>query len=284
MITEEQNHTADDVIDLRELYMVLRKRKKMIIVITILITALAALYAYVIAKPVYEAKAMIQLGEIDGEPIEKLGDVKAKLSYRYKINDPKMKLPKIKTIAIPKNSKSVLALTSYGHSQEDAVKTMDKTVSEIKKEYKNKTDIYVNNQRALIRQTDADIKQYEKTLHDMEKKIVDYTNKIITLKHEDAALAGIYAMQIGQKQQELVRLTQYISGLKTKKQLLELSISPVKIKATQVVGDIKSSKDPIKPKKALILIVAFITGILFAIFLSFIMEFVANLRSESAAK
>ena len=284
MMTEEQRYISDDVIDLRELFLVLKKRKKLIIATTLLITTLAALYAYVIAKPVYEAKAMIQLGEIDGEPIEKLGDVKAKLSYRYKINDRKVKLPKIKSITIPKNSKSVFALTSHGYSQEDAKKTIQKTVGEINKEYKEKTDVYVSNQKMMIKEIDSEMKQNEKRLSEMQKKIADYSNKIITLEHEDAALAGIYAMQIGQKQRQLLDMIKYISDLKSKKQELELSISPVKIKPTQVVGDIESLEDPVKPKKVLIVIVASITGVLFAVFLAFFMEFIANLRNESTAK
>ena len=48
----------------------------------------------------------------------------------------------------------------------------------------------------------------------MKKELDTYSQKIISLKSEDAALAGIYALQIGQKQTELQNLKKYISKLK----------------------------------------------------------------------
>ncbi|HIQ47942.1 MAG TPA: hypothetical protein EYH57_10050, partial [Sulfurovum sp.] len=53
-----------------------------------------------------------------------------------------------------------------------------------------------------------------------------------------------------------------------------------KIKMTQVVGEITVGETPIKPKKKLIIIVAFITGLMLSVFLAFFLEFIAGMRRE----
>ena len=51
---------------------------------------------------------------------------------------------------------------------------------------------------------------------------------------------------------------------------------------TEQIGDIKISEESInKPKKALIVTVAFITGFIFSIFLVFFTQFIQSIRKES---
>ena len=57
----EQNYYQEDEIDLRELFRTIMDSKKLIILITSVITILAVIYAYT-ATPLYEAKALIEIG------------------------------------------------------------------------------------------------------------------------------------------------------------------------------------------------------------------------------
>ena len=50
---------------------------------------------------------------------------------------------------------------------------------------------------------------------------------------------------------------------------------------THVIGSISISEDPIKPKKKLIVVVAFITGLMLSIFLAFFLEFIQGVKRES---
>ena len=61
---EAQVYKNEDEIDLRELFQTIKKRKKMIYVITGVITLLAVVYAFVLVKPTYEVKAMIEIGKM----------------------------------------------------------------------------------------------------------------------------------------------------------------------------------------------------------------------------
>ena len=51
----------EDEIDLRELLAVIRKRKSIIIVTTVLVVIIAAIYI-LISKPMYQAKATLEIG------------------------------------------------------------------------------------------------------------------------------------------------------------------------------------------------------------------------------
>ena len=61
---------------------------------------------------------------------------------------------------------------------------------------------------------------------------------------------------------------------------LESKISSVNITRTHIIGNIKESNHPIKPKKKLIVIVAFVTGFILSIFLVFFIEFIRSEKEE----
>ena len=271
-----------DTIDLKELFGILKKRKKLIWGATGIITFFAISYTFV-AKPVYEVKAMIEIGQIDAKPIDNINDINQKLSYQYKINTKGIKhnLPFLKSISIPKNSHSILSLSVYANSNEEGKNYLQQVVTKIEKQYKEKTNAYINNQKELIKLINTDIKESEKNLKQMKQELHDYNQRIISLKSKDAALAGIYALQIGQKLTQLQELKKYISKLKTKKQDLKLSITPLKIKPTHTIGAVETLENPVKPKKKLIIIVAFITGLMLSIFLAFLLEFLRDMKEEN---
>lgn len=278
---QKNSQYAEDTIDLRELFSVLKRRKKLIWGVTTLFTLLALVYVFV-AKPVYEVKAMIEVGQIDEKPIDNVNDIKEKLSYEYQVNvmGREIELPRVQSISVPKGSDSILSMDIHGYSNDDAEKYIQTVIQKIETDYKEKTDAYTNSQKKLIQFIQDDIKHNTESLKKMEEAIDTYSQKIVSLKSEDAALAGIYALQVGQKQTELQDLKKYISELKNKEQELKLSITPLMMKPTHIVGEIETLENPIKPKKALIIIVAFITGLMLSVFLAFFLEFVSGMKKE----
>ncbi len=248
---------------------------------TALFTLLALVYVFV-AKPVYEVKTMIEVGQIDAKPIDDINDIEQKLSYEYQVNIKGLKreLPLVKIISTAKKSKSILSLTVHANSNEDGIKYIKTVISKIETQYKEKTDAYTKSQKESINLIQLDIVENSTSLLEMKRELDEYSQKIISLKSEDAALAGIYALQIVQKQSQLIELQKYISALKNKEQELKLSITPLMMKATHIVGEIATMDKPIKPKKALIVIVAFITGLMLSVFLAFFLEFLRGMKKE----
>jgi len=55
---------------------------------------------------------------------------------------------------------------------------------------------------------------------------------------------------------------------------------PYNYKNTEIIGEIITKDHPVKPKKKLIVIVAFITGLMLAVFLAFFLEFIRSSREE----
>ncbi len=283
-LQKNTHYTQEDKIDLRELFSILKKRKKLIWSVTTLLALLALVYIF-ITKPVYEIKTMIEVGQIDAQPIDNINDIKQKLTYEYQVNvrGKEVALPRVKAISIPKKSKSILSLTVHANNNEEGINYIQTVISKIETQYQEKTNAYTKSQNESIQITQQDIVENRIAFVNMKKELDTYSQKIISLKSEDAALAGIYALQIGQKQSQLIELKKYISTLKNKRQELELSISPFMIKATYIVGEIETLDKPIKPQKALIIIVAFITGFMLSVFLAFFLEFIGGIKNEEEA-
>jgi len=278
--------TNNDTIDLRELFMILKKNKKLIYGITGAITVLAMLYAFVLAKPVYEAKAMIEIGKIEAgtnneKTLDNLEDVKQKLEYIYGVKSKKKReLPRVKSIAIAKNSKGIFSIAVEGRNNDSAIKRINEVVHKLENNYAQKIKTYIDTQKELIDLTEKDIKETQNNLVNIEKTLKNYNQKILNITEKDAALAGLYTIQISQNQARLQELQSRISALKTKVFTLKLSIAPLRVTKTHIVGEVESLDKPIKPKKALIIIVTFITALMFSIFLVFFLEFLRGIKEE----
>jgi uncharacterized protein involved in exopolysaccharide biosynthesis len=274
----------ENTLDIRDLFTIFKKRKKLIWSITGIFTLIAIVYT-IMAKPVYEVKSMIEIGQIDGKPLDDINDIKQKLSYQYKINTKgiEKELPRVESISIPKNSKGIFSLSIDGYSNDEAIKYIQTVISHIENTYQDKIKAYISSQKELITNIQKDIQNTTKTLQSLTKELNNYSQRMLILQEKDPTLSSIYAMQIAQSQTQLIDLQNLISELKNKEQELKLSLTPVKMKPTKVVGEIEVLENPIKPKKKLIIIVAFITGIMFSVFLVFFLELIGKKEEDTEA-
>ena len=276
---------AEDTIDLRELFQTLKRRKKMILLITLLVTLLAVIYAWT-AKPVYEVKAMIEVGKLEAgtkneQSLDNVADIKQKLEYIYGVKSKKKRAyPKVKSIGVNKQAKAVFTVAVEGHSNKEAIGLIKKIIQKIEKTYHEKIDTYINTKKELIALTKGDIATAKQNLKKIEETLDNYSQKIMNITAKDAALAGIYTIQISQNQTRLQALQARISALKANIYTRELSITPLRIKPTHIVGKVEVLNKPVKPKKVLIVVVAFITGFMFAVFLVFFLEFLRSFKEE----
>lgn len=68
-------------------------------------------------------------------------------------------------------------------------------------------------------------------------------------------------------QRELANLqTGELNKLLDQRSIVELSLNPYNYQNTQIVSDIVVSKNPVKPKKAIIIVIAFLSGLMLSIF------------------
>jgi len=283
---ENNTYRNENTIDLRELWQTLKERKRLIYVLTIAITVLAIFYAYILAKPVYQVQAMIEVGKIEAgtkneAPIANINDIKQKLEYQYGVYSKKgQNFPRLKSIALTKKSKNIFSIVVEGRDNDSAKEYINNLVEKLEATYAKKVEMYISTQQSLISLSQEDIVVTENTLDSIRTSLKNYNEKILNITQKDAALAGLYAIQIGQNQTQLQELQLRISKLKTNVFNFKLSITPLRITETHIVGEVEVLDKPLKPKKALIVIVAFITGLMLSIFLAFFLSFIRGLKEE----
>ena len=269
----------NDVIDIRELFFTLKRRKKLILLLSTFITFLALIYIYA-AKPVYEAKVVLELAQIDKKPVQEVTDLKQKVETLFEVQNKNIELPKITNINLPKGTSNIITIKAQGHSNNTAQQKLQEVIKYIISLQNKELDSYADIQKKKLDLTKDDITHNTQLAMNIEKDIAHYKEKLLSISKEDAALAGIYAIEIGKKQTEFNNVTSKIYVLKNKKNDLELSISPLRIQKAATIGKIDLQNKPIKPKKALIVIVTFITGLILSVFLAFFLEFLQGIKKE----
>jgi len=268
-----------DTIDLRELLNVLKKRKKLIYLLTIFITLSTIIYSYTI-KPVYEAKVTLELGQIAKAPIQNTINLKQKIETIYEIKNNEILLPNITDVIIPKGTSNIVILKAQGTTNDSAKEKLQGVIAYIVSLQDTNLNSYTLQQKKKLKLTKEDIQNNSQIMINISKDIKNYEQRLLNISKQDAALAGIYAIEIGKKQAELNNIKSKVSNLRNIKNAIEVSISPLNIKKASIIGKIEIHDNPIKPKKLLMVIISFITVLMFSIFLAFFLEFIQGLKNE----
>ncbi len=270
-----QNCYEDDEIDLKDLIKTILRYKKFIVIFTGIITLLAIVYVY-FKKPIYEIKANLQVGYIN-----KWNEDKIIKEYFYNPNglivyientydnskNDKIKYPQV-DVSLVKNTRDILNIKIDAFSNEKAINYLNKILKDINSKENTKIEIYKNI-----------INQKIKILQESKKQLLinkqNYLNKIKSIN--DSQIISNLLQAIADIEKQVLLINEKIINLKSQ-------LSPLNIVKTQIIGKIEKSNKPIKPKKTLIVIVAFITGFILSIFLVFFIEFIKSLKEEDLQK
>ena len=141
MQENNRNIIQEDEIDLRELFLTLWKNKVFIAVITAIITILAGIYAYT-KTPIYEAKALIEIGEYklnntSKASIDNANTLEKKLTTLFidMEENTKERISKVTTIKGVKGLNSFLEVRTEGISNDEAIKEIKKVLDFVKNEH-----------------------------------------------------------------------------------------------------------------------------------------------------
>ncbi|MCT7505100.1 Wzz/FepE/Etk N-terminal domain-containing protein [Aliarcobacter cryaerophilus] len=316
----QEKYLQEDEIDLRELFKTILDKKVFIVIFTLVITILAAIYAYN-KTPIYEAKALIEIGEYkvinvtDKSTskvfIDDVANLEKKLTTLYvdMFKNIEDKTSEITNINVSKGLKNFLEIKSEAISNEEAKNEITKVLSSLQTEHE-KIINDIKNQKELelkaIQTQIFDIKTKSVSLIDVEiegiKKLLDKLNEQLQTiddslkKNENLSLITLKLMEkkdisdsinnlisqkfeLESKKDEL--LTTSLYKLEDQKRTIELLLLPHNYKNTQIVGEIMTNDFPAKPKKSLIVAVAFVTGFILSIFLVFVIQFIQGTKKES---
>jgi uncharacterized protein involved in exopolysaccharide biosynthesis len=261
-------YCEEDEIDIKEIIKKLLSYKKFIIIFTLTVTVFAAIYAF-LKKPIYEIKADIKLGSIITSADKKINllnpsteTIYIKNTYDHS-NDTKIKYPKV-SASIAKGTKNIISLTIDDFSNPQALNLLNKIIDDLRSQ-ENK---YINNYKQNIT---YQLKAYENQKNIISQQISYLQKQLKTTK--DPNIYQSILSSIADYQKQLLNIDLEITNLKT-------LLLPSNFIHTSIIGKIIKFDHPVKPKKKLIIIVAFITGFILSIFLVFFIEFVKGLKEE----
>ena len=317
---QTNNNTQNDVIDLRELFSVLKRRKKLIGIVTGLLTVLAIVYG-LIATPQYEAKAFLEIGDYKTNNnnnnnnkvlLDNASQLSKKLNILFidKFKNLKERKSKVTSISVPKGQTAFLEIKSLATDNTLAKKEIKEILKYVQEKHKsilvdvkNRREIKIKNIESHITNIQNEELSFLNKKIDLTKKdlkssndeLIKLTENLNESKNEDLAFRTLALIQkkdaLRYRSDSNIRLidlentknsleTSKINNLIEKKTLLQSMLLPYNYKNTQIIGDILTSDHPIKPKKKLIVIVAFITGLMLSVFLAFFLEFIGGMKKE----
>jgi uncharacterized protein involved in exopolysaccharide biosynthesis len=260
----------DDEISLKDIIKTILNYKKFIIIFTLIVTFLAGLYAF-LKTPIWEIKADVKLGHINyitnsGINTIYLLDPNAINVYiknTYDNSNTEKKIPVVKS-SIVKHTKDILNIQIDDFSNKQALNLLYTMIKDLKQKEKKKIDNYISNINSQIKTLLAQKELLQKQLNFLNKNLI----KIKDSNNYQTTLSAISDLQ-----DKILKINLKINELNAK-------LSPLNINQTQIIGKIIKYDHPIKPKKKLIIIVAFITSFILSIFMVFLIEFIKGLKEE----
>lgn len=260
---QEKQYIQEDEIDLKELFITIWNKKIFIVTFTIIITILAGIYAFT-KTPIYEATALVEIGsyKLDNnntELIDNASQLSKKLNVLYidMLKNQKDRIAQIDSISVPKGQNNFLEIRALATSNKLANEEINKVIEFIK-----------SNHEKLIN----DFKSSRKNQYEI------ITNQI---KNKKELISNFNANNISTIEMlEVLKLKENIDTLTIKQNEINELLMDYNYKNSEVIGKIITNDYPIKPKKKLIVAVAFVTGFILSIFIVFFMQFIRSFKEE----
>lgn len=276
----------EDEIDLKELWKTLLKRKKMIIFLTGSITLITGIYTF-ITKPIYEAKAVLEIGlytntntNTNTNWIENPSTVLKKIEMNYIENRNPEEKVWLDKISFVKGTQNLLELSVLGFSKESATAYLKEIEASISARHRKLIDAYIDSIKMKIENLNAQkaelLIEKERLGEELNKK----SNYIEKFVKENPAVAAVYSIELNNYTVELKNLKNSIYTINNQLNDLKLDISSKNLKVTELIDKITENDHPVKPKKVLIIVGGFLTGLILSVFLAFLSELVGKNTHE----
>ena len=242
----------------------------------------AALYLF-ITKPVYEAKATIEIGKIEGQTIESAASLTAKLKTKYHVGDKNIKkeFPYIDSITAPRKLNNLIELKVLGLNNKDAAAYLDRVVADIITLHQPVLKNYIEKRKEYLSTLSSTIESLEKQLSTIERQI--NTQKTLLRSQAKSGLvkdAFLISDILSKNIMQVSALQEIISNKREEFSKVQTDLSPFKLKETKQIGKTLTYDHPVKPKKALVLALSLITGVILGVFMAFIVEFIGKKDEE----
>jgi capsular polysaccharide biosynthesis protein len=249
----------DDGLNLVDLWEVLTRRKKIVISTFVLVVLCAIAFAF-LTKPVYESKAVIQVGQIS--LVGQLEDTSI-LMERLQGH------PFIKKIeARQGKASSIIAITVQAASQAEARQQLQKITDQLLHEHDLKYDTEMASQQQKYASLRQAIDTVQSLTNELSLLIVEMTKK------KEFAQATILVL-------EKINLVKKLGDLDLAAITLDRNITHAGVTYhTRLIAEPKSSATLIKPKPKRIITLSIMLGVILGIVSAFIVESIDKARRQ----
>ncbi|MCZ6103542.1 Wzz/FepE/Etk N-terminal domain-containing protein [Campylobacter ureolyticus] len=289
-MNKEEILIKDDEIDLVELFKTLWGYKIIIFLVTFLFMVLGAIYAFIIATPKYEISATFENGYYktsisDKTPINDKSSIINTLNVKF-IDELKnqsnldFKFDSIKDIEKSNNFKIVI----LANNNEIGISKMNEVLSFLEINDQKSIDNYVKNIKQQIEilknqnlNLESNKKNFEIRIDDLKQIVKKLDNQLDNLSRKDDLSSQIQFnktidlknasnLEISAIEKNIMDLDSDYFQNKSDILGLEKKIESENIQKTHILSNIVTYENPVKPKKALILLISCFVGFFVSIF------------------
>lgn len=269
---------ADDEISLIELWQILARRKALILACFILCLAGGAAFAFLKA-PVYEASVKLRIGQVKGDGaappviLENADELSSRILAQYGediATGVKRERPFITTASVQKGVTTTVQLTAEGDTPADAARLLDDVAKSVQKAH---TTMFEDNLKPIAER----LKSLDEQRTALQQQYADLSQLAEKLKDRESVQASLLMI-------ERSPITNSLDQQATERLRLSQQITPPATRPTELIGEITAPAKPSKPKKALVLALAAVLGMMGGVMLAFVAEFVAKAKANAAAK
>ena len=268
----------DDEISLIELWQILARRKALILACFILCLAGGAAFAFLKA-PVYEASVKLRIGQVKGDGaappviLENADELSSRILAQYGediATGVKRERPFITTASVQKGVTTTVQLTAEGDTPADAARLLDDVAKSVQKAH---TTMFEDNLKPIAER----LKSLDEQRTALQQQYADLSQLAEKLKDRESVQASLLMI-------ERSPITDSLDQQATERLRLTQQITPPTTRPTELIGEITAPAKPSKPKKALVLALAAVLGMMGGVMLAFVAEFVAKAKANAAAK
>lgn len=265
----------DDEISLLELWQIIARRKALILACFAICLGGGAAFA-LLKAPVYEVSAKLRIGQVKGDSsaapviLENAEELSSRILAQYGKDIAAgitRQRPFITTASLQKSVTTTVQLTAEGDTPEDAARLLEEVVKGVQEAH---AGIFENNLKPIADR----LKSLDEQRSALKQQYADVTTLVEQLKERDSVQASLVMIERGPiitalNQQDVERLR------------LSQQLTPPQTRPTELIGEITAPAKPSKPKKALILALAAVSGLMGGVMMAFVMEFLARAKSKN---
>ena len=267
---EMQGFREEDEVNLIDLWRVITKRKRLIFITLVIILSLVGMWL-LIAKPVYESRAVLGLGQVGSIELPQFVVQRLKEEYRVKDDsEGERPLPLLSEVKImDKTLANGVELVAQAHSAKEAQQFLNSIIRTIMQRHLHLFDLGRIEQQKQM----ASLEKYRDAI---ERGLGTLRERITALTKGDAALAGLLTLEQDRLIQQLPQVEQQIVAVR-------LAMSELQSSPTLVLRQPTLPVEPVRPKPALYMVLAGVVGLMLGIFGAFFAEFIGKTRNQLQA-